>query len=796
MKVVVKGLLIIFTGFLIFSGSSYAQLKRKDKVQLNEYLEVAGNYYDNEQFYKAAEYYEKAFNIDQKEADIAYKLAECYRKSLHYDQAETYYNKSIKLGSNKKKVRFWLAKMQKLNGKYEKSEKSFKQFIHDFDPETKEDRELLSWAILLRDGCLLAIEAKGKPMRNYHFQLLPEPVNTQYTEFSPQPYKNDSTIIITSSRSNSNDETFGRLGEAFSDNYRFQIQGDQWVETNYDDELDELNTKYNDATGAFSSDYKKFYFTTCTNPTGGCEIMVSEYEDEQWQEPEALNKNINPKGVWNAQPSLSPSGDTLFFVSKRDGGYGQHDIWMSIRQGNGDEENWGEAQNLGSAINTPYKDFSPSYYADKEILFFSSDGHEGFGGLDIFMARGKQFDTIMNIGKPFNSNRDDLNFILGDTKGYIASNREGGMGKDDIYMFNIESQEAIIASIEKDSLEVAKSISIVGTLLLDNGEPAVNIPVFLTDQSGEELKVVQTNKKGFFRFDNLSADKNYRVTMHEEDADVTKEIEYRVDDVEVDKSQKEPSKTTFEHVYFDFDEASLRPEAKKVLKTLAAYIKENPDAQIELRANTDSLGPEGYNYKLSEKRGKTCYEYLKQLGVDPQNMVIDPRGEQNPIAPNTNPIGRQINRRVEFYIIGIDEAYVTPYMVHIAEPETTLYGLAQQYDMELAELKAINGIEDNELTAFKPLRVKRVAGQDSAISAATRKYMHNFPEKWEKLAGKIRQKNLKTLEEDKQIIHIVEPLETLSKLARRYGTTVQAIQEANNMRGTKLSIGQKLKIPQ
>jgi peptidoglycan-associated lipoprotein len=151
-------------------------------------------------------------------------------------------------------------------------------------------------------------------------------------------------------------------------------------------------------------------------------------------------------GQWNSQPSISGDGNFLFFVSKRPGGLGMQDIWYSISDG---ADGWALPINLGPHINTPLVDMSPSYYGDQKVLFFSSNGHPGgHGGLDVFMSReADSFQKITNLGQPFNSPRDDFNFILGNKKGYLTSNRGNGVGFDDIYMFEIENKKEIVDAI-------------------------------------------------------------------------------------------------------------------------------------------------------------------------------------------------------------------------------------------------------------------------------------------------------------------------------------------------------------
>lgn len=895
---------LLLAGIDVFAqkGKSKDPFKEATTVRkAREAAQVADKYFDSYEYYLAAQEYLNATSEDGEYLYAIYQLAESYRLYFNYDKAQKYYKTVLDKDSTAYPLtRYWYASMLKNQGEYQLALNNYEQFINEYPAKGPNASELKTKARIDADGCLLAINELKKPVRNYNFNGLKGPLNTGASDYAPVIFDNDTSIVITSARSGTvGGKDFNVLGGKFSDLFRFQKgQDSTWTLFQSEDKFKDLNTEFNDGTGSFTKDKKKFYFTRADEKFVTQEfidylpaIYVSTFENGKWSKATRLNENINAKGQYNAEPTISPNGDTLYFVSKRPGGKGQHDIYYSV---SGGDENWKPAVNM-KEINTPFIEKSPCFYSKENTLFFSTNGREGFGGLDIFKATGNGFKQIENIGLPFNSNMDDFYFVLGEDKGYLASNRDGGMGNDDIYFFNIQSSEAIIAEIKLDSLlaevkrdsilksqqlaalvqqekltqdsvnnETArlteqneasnndntesqtdknqntaseydvvistmadtalvqnkdhlslsannsnnlvemnkvnqiKSISIVGTVLYnDTQEPASGVENTLLDGNGKVLKTTKTNDDGNFRFDNLPLD-NYKVEIEDVDPRLTGEVKYIVEDVKVKTSEKEVSRKFFENIYFNFDNYSLRSEAKKVLRELADFYKKNPEIQIEMSANTDSFGSDEYNQQLSQKRGNEALDYLISKGVDRSALVVNPQGEGKPLATNANAAGRQLNRRVEFYILG-GPGYEAKAMTYIADPNASLEQVASTFNMTVSELKALNGLENSKLEAYQPLRVRRtgdadmvapvtlsmieVAGEDSINTTSVRTVLHQArPEYYRRNAS------LKTGEE----FFVVEPQNTLFSIARLFGMSVDELKSLNNLTSDKIEVGQKV----
>ncbi len=846
---------ILFITILTISFSS-AQDKKSAAVAYGD------KYFAVEEYYSAAEYYKKELEANPENAYAVFQLAECFRYFFDYDKAEIWYKKADELAGDKYPLAaYYHALMMKINGKYQPAVEKFEFFIATYAPQGSND-EFLKTANLHYNGAILALDALKRPQRDYTFHNPGAPVNTEFSEFSPMIWENDTSIQIASGRvTEETKDVYGRTGEAFLDLYRLRLkEGKVWSlvpdeKTNNDFKV--FNSKFNDTPGCFSKDTSKHYFTRCDvkiqGDQLGCAIYVSQRINKEWQEPSKLNSNVNT-GVWNAHPSLSTTDDTLFFSSKREGGMGMTDIWYTVTEESG-EDKWQEAINMGPDVNSELTDQSPNFYSDGNVLFYSSNGKEGFGGLDIFMAKGENFSIIRNIGLPFNSNRDDFYMVLGQEKGYLSSNRDGGLGNDDIYMFNIMSKEALIAEIETDTID-AQSITIRGRIIDENQIPIPDVKVMLVNQENDEvLKTTYTDQDGVFVFSNLDPALDYRVVLDDDAArNLITEINYHVDDLEiiasneklitnvapkkiekeekvvVDKPVEEepveekpttikdldklvaadkPFRVLFENIYFDFNKYNIRPEGKAVLNDLAKYAKSNNNIKIELTAHTDNIGSNDYNYQLGQKRGKSAYDYLINKGVAKSSIVINSAGENKPLAPNANEIGRQLNRRVEFHVSGGNTSHESEGMVYVVPERTSLEKVAEQFNMSVSELKDMNNLTASELAAFKPVRVRRTMNDD-IISAKTLSHSsasgvsaNPYFNREEALASNRKtievatsgyNAGVKYFEYDGSGYYIVLPKNTLFSIAKITGTTVDQLMALNNIQGDNIYPGQRLRV--
>gem|GEM_PF-1771584 len=408
---------------------------------------------EHELYFEATQFFEKATKLDPENLAATYQLAECHRLTFQYEQAEKGYGKTVYAQSADYPLAlFYYALMQKMNGKYAESANNFAAFIGKADLiRLASPPGIVARARTEMAGCEMARKQETLLRRNYEHRILPAPLNTPSHEYAPLTAGWDSLLVITSTRPGAKGrQQDSKLGQALSDFYRFESPDSlqTWQPGSRGDQLEKINTKWGEGSGSFNRTFDRFYFTSCQQAEARCEIFVTQLKNGKWQEPVKLNPNINEPGYDSRHPALSPGGDTLFFASNRPKGAGMNDLWMSTTAGG---DFWGPAINLGNSINTPLNELSPFFDEQEKVLFFASDGHQSLGGLDMFIAKKQANRTwkVTNMGPPFNSNRDDAFLTLGKVKGYMASNRPGGVGNFDIYTFSLMSNETAIASLNR-----------------------------------------------------------------------------------------------------------------------------------------------------------------------------------------------------------------------------------------------------------------------------------------------------------------------------------------------------------
>lgn len=398
------------------------------------YLRHEGdNLYKDEQYALATEYYRELVNLSDQQPEILFRLAECYRQTFNYREAEAYYLKAYyKAPGELPLALYYYALMLKLNGSFEESV----QFFDEFITSTENNEKLKGYseqAAIDQAGAKMAQTQLLKSPYKLNVELL----NTVYNDYAPA-LRDSATLVITSGRVASNRQAIDdRYGEGFTDNYYFVKSNGTWQDRTRQ-VFSITNTKYNEGSGCFNATGDRYYFTYCGKSNSNCAIYVSVWKEDKWSEPVALNGNINLDGSETKHPAVSKGGDTLMFSSNRPGGVGNYDIWMSVNSG---DESWGPAINLGPGVNTKLNEIAPAFTIFPHIFFLASDGHQNYGGLDLYMAKRLSNGTIdlYNLDYPFNSNRDDCFITMTGQRVYFSSNRQESKGGFDIFSIRIPS---------------------------------------------------------------------------------------------------------------------------------------------------------------------------------------------------------------------------------------------------------------------------------------------------------------------------------------------------------------------
>jgi peptidoglycan-associated lipoprotein len=612
--------------------------------------------------------YEKLIDNPKYAGESNFKIAEAYRLSNRLKEAKPYYEAAIKNGYRGEEAYYYLAYALKANGDYTGAERQLKRYLN-----LAKDEYLIGQAEKELDNIIeiVLLEEKG----SYYDVKNLGVINTASAEYSPV-YKN-SNLFFTSNRFGG--KTYKATGTGFTNIYQAETKGARVNPETIRLLGDDVNTpNANDGTLAFSPDGKTIVFakgnTGKRKGTADVNLYISRYRNKAWSEPRMLS--ISKPDTWDSSPCFSRDGRTIYFSSLRDDPQAQGglDLYSARMDRRG---RFSGVKNLGAQINTPGDDVFP-YIANDGHLYFSSTGHPGFGGLDLFVAKRKGGEiTIENLGKPMNSSSDDfgLNLFKAD-RGFFTSNRSEGLGDDDIWTFvnddpNLKTVnyflEGVTMSYDKDEKPYILA----------------NVKVLLIDFQQNILDEMVVDADGKFNF-RVYENENYELMAEKQGEDAVEFFVTRLNYTTIGRSIPQEELTqlitdvTFdtllilekiilekaivlENIYYDFAKWDIRASAAQELDKLVDILIDNPEINIELSSHTDSVDTEAYNIRLSQRRAESAVNYIIQAGILPTRITAKGYGETIPIARNTNPDGtdnpegRQRNRRTEFKVTSINK---------------------------------------------------------------------------------------------------------------------------------------------
>lgn len=506
-------------------------------------------------------------------------------------------------------------------------DESFKKSVYYFDMKIQMD------FLESQLGTPLSIEK----------EKLPEPLNTFQLQYFPVLTADGEQILFTKRDGTGNYDK--------EDIYTSFVSGEgTW--TPPQSIAQAINSPYNEGTCSVTADGNILIYTSCDAPDseGSCDLYVAYKEKEVWQRPKNMGKNVNSRS-WDSQPSLSADGRILFFSSNRKGGFGGNDIWFSIRQSDGA---WSEAKNLGNVVNTSKDEISPFMFFNNEILFFASNGHQGFGGMDIFLSRVElnDFGKPENLGLPINDHLDQVALFITAQKDYAYfTELKEGVGKMDrslIYRFNFPEEIYLGENLIVTEGKVYNS---------KTGEPidaTLSLVSLTNDSTLYEFKA--DGKTG--KFTMLYPDKpvsglyvekkGYLPKIYNVERDKLQNVkDLKVELVPVNSGEE----FVFENVFFDFDKYELKEASISSLRRLLKFLKENPNVNIEINGHTDNVGSKEYNKKLSLERAKSVQDYLVNNGMHPARVLVVGRGDMEPMVPNSSARNKALNRRITIKVL-------------------------------------------------------------------------------------------------------------------------------------------------
>lgn len=613
--------------------------------------------------------YEKLKDNPKYAGESNFKIAEAYRLSNRVKEAKPYYEAAIKSGYRGEEAYFYLAFSLKANGDYTGAERQLKRYLN-----LAKDELLIVRAEKELDNIIeiVLLEEKGS---FYNVKNLTV-INTASAEYSPV-YKNAS-LFFTSNRFGG--KTYKATGTGFTNIYRAKTKGARVDPSTIELLGENLNTpNANDGTLAFSPDGKTLVFakgnTGKRKGTADVNLYISRYRNKSWSEPRILS--ISKPDTWDSSPCFSRDGRTIYFSSLRDDPQAQGglDLYSARMDRRG---RFSGVKNLGPKINTPGDDVFP-YISNDGHLYFSSTGHPGFGGLDLFVAKRKGGEiTIENLGKPMNSSSDDfgINLFKAD-RGFFTSNRPEGLGDDDIWTFVNEDPNLKTVNYFLEGVTMSHDSE-------DKPYILANVKVLLIDYQQNILDEMVVGTDGKFNF-RVYENENYELMAEKLGEDALQFFVTRLNYTTIGKSVPQEELTqlitdvTFdtllvlekiilekaivmENIYYDFAKWNIRALAAQELDKLVDILIDNPEINIELSSHTDSVDTEAYNIRLSQRRAESAVSYIIQAGISPTRIVAKGYGETQPIARNTNPDGtdnpegRQKNRRTEFKVTSISQS--------------------------------------------------------------------------------------------------------------------------------------------
>lgn len=627
-------------------------------VNAQERLIQKGNEkFDSYSFSPAIDIYKKVMDKGYVSADLLRKLGNSYYYNADYtDAAETYKKLVADYASEvTPEDYFKYAQSLKTIGEYDTSKSIMNKFIEVTSSDVRattfdEDRDFMS-----------EIEENSG-----RYNLGPFEYNSPYSDFAPSFYKEG--LIFSSDRDTGNFARYRHTWNAkdFLDLYEVNTDSSS---IDHVKKLDEnINTRYHESTSVVTKDGQTMYFTrnnsekskTVKDDKGivRLKILRAVLTDEGvWGEVEELP--FNSDSYSTANPALSPDEKTLYFVSDMPGTLGASDLYMvSINE----DRTFGTPQNLGSNINTEARETFP-YITSEEILYFSSDGHPGLGGLDVFATKIKRQDftgKVLNVGKPVNSNSDDFTFIFNEElrTGYVASNRVEGLGYDDIYSFT-ETRPLEFDCIQKITGTVRDKISnevLVGATVKVIDEDNKEVLSTITDSDGNYSLELDCNKGNFVR-----ALKEGYVPFEEyigTSDGKPKIIDFYLerDNITAGFGDDLSKLLQLSTIYFDFDKYNIRKDSEVEIEKVIAAMEKYPSLKLKVNAHTDSRGTEEYNLWLSGKRAESTVNYMINKGISKDRLVSEGFGEAKLLNECSDGIKcsaakHDVNRRSEFIIL-------------------------------------------------------------------------------------------------------------------------------------------------
>jgi len=614
---------------ILIACPEFAQAERRFNRRMNAALEAFNNYQFNHALNRLKKAYSRTRDRDNRNL-IIFKMGECYRFMNDTRRAEVNYRRVIRNNFYEKEPIVWLryGDMLRINEKYDIAEEAYLAYIEAVPDDPRGTTGL--------ESVKLALQWLENPTK---YEVVNErKINTREDDFAPNyADRNHNSIVFTSNR----DGVLGKGKDGWTDmNYtdlffaRRDPKGD-WGTPALVDNQGVANTGSHEGVATFTQRFTNMYFTRCYSQKSeeerghGCQIYMAIREGNSWAEPVKLELGGDSTHVVG-HPTLSANELTIIFSADFEGSIGGNDLWTATRSSA--TENFGSAKNLGNLINTLGDEMFP-FLRDDTVLYFSSNGHPGMGGLDIFKSSlvDGQWQQPVNMQFPVNSPGDEsgVTFKPGEETGFFSSNRRGGRGGDDIYSFVKPPLVFTLQGVVRNEANL-------------QFVPAAAIRMVGTDGSSVKAK---TDPKGFYSFapSQIRPNTTYELTVDHEGFFIKKGAYTTVDvfanrDFTVDfMLEPIPDRAIpLPEIRYELAKWDLLPQYQDSLRGLISILDQNPTIVIELAAHTDLRNTYEFNDILSQRRAESVVNYLTERGIAPDRMKARGYGERVPRTLETD----------------------------------------------------------------------------------------------------------------------------------------------------------------
>lgn len=639
------------------AAATVAKTDTKASDKTPKYLK---NYIEDENYIAALSDFEAELENNPNAADINYYAAESYRKLGRPREAIPYYEKALAGGYDNAELELNYAMSLKANKQYDEAKRVLEQYMSYASVEVNKERAETEIKNLSK------LDSISLFIRNVNVELL-NGINTENSEYSPS-YHNGSLYYVSLSEP----EKFDRYDIPYSDIYRVKVAGlkvDESTAGSMPGQFNELNI--NEGSISFSPDGNTAVFAKGnSNDKKGrrsVDLFISNKRNGKWSKP--VSMPINSPSYWDTTPVFNNNGNTIYFASDRPGGYGGSDIYRATLNARG---RWSDVANMGPEINSARDEVFP-YVSPDNKLYFASDGHAGFGQLDLFEAVNKGGTvTVRNLGPSFNTSADDFGLIYTDFpfEGFLSSNRDGGAGGDDIYSFVDNSSDLKQITYLLKGTTYQRGDDSVQTIL-------GNVQVKLMDENGVMVDDIISSRAGSFSFP-VEPERTYTLIGDKEDfftersvfstlgekvpqEDLVERFTEKIFDAEVTLDPIILNKAiVLSNIYYDLNRADIRADAAVELDKLVVLLADNPNVRIELSSHTDARAGDDFNQELSQRRAQSAVDYIVSQGISRERLVARGYGETQLINGCTNDVicteeEHQENRRTEFKVIDIEK---------------------------------------------------------------------------------------------------------------------------------------------